>query len=117
MRWALAELRNRQPLWNEPVNQTEAELLAKAFKALGDPVRVRLLSLIAGHRRAMPVSLMREEINLSAPAISHHLKVLRDGGLVQSCRVGTWVYYWLLPSTFDALTNLLDTSIMPPRLG
>ena len=117
MRKELAELRNRQPLLNEPVDQFQAELLAKAFKALGDPVRIRLLSLIAEYRRAMPVYLMLEEFNLSGPAISHHLKVLRDAGLVASARRGTWVYYWILPTTFEALWNLLDTSIMPPRLG
>jgi len=117
MRRALAEQRNRQPLLNEPVNQADAELLAKAFKALGDPVRIRLLSRIAEFRRAIPVYVMAEDLKLSGPAISHHLKVLREAGLVASCREGIWVYYWILPSSFDALTNLLDTSIMPPRVA
>ncbi len=68
------------------------------FKALSDPVRLRLLSLIASHEGGEAcVCDLTGPFDVSQPTISHHLKVLREAGLVGSERRGTWVYYWVLP--------------------
>jgi ArsR family transcriptional regulator len=85
--------------------------LAKGFKALGDPVRLRLLSLIAAHAGAeVCVCDLTDAFDVKGPTISHHLKVLREAGLIDCQRRGTWVYYWLIPSALTPLAQLLDTS-------
>ena len=76
--------------------------LAAGFKALGDPVRVRLYSLIAA-RDEICVCELTLQFEQSAPTISHHLKVLREAGLVRAQRRGTWVYYASVP---DAVARL-----------
>jgi ArsR family transcriptional regulator len=85
--------------------------LAQGFKALGDPVRLRLLSLIAARAGGeVCVCDLTEAFALTGPTISHHLRVLREAGLVQCQRRGTWVYYWLVPAQLAALSRLLDPS-------
>ena len=80
-----------------PEPRQAAGELAVTFKALGDPVRLRLLSLIASAGPEACVCDLNEAFDLSQPTISHHLKVLREAGLVSSERRGTWVYYRLHP--------------------
>ncbi|WP_433090453.1 ArsR/SmtB family transcription factor [Dactylosporangium sp. CA-052675] len=85
--------------------------LARGFKALGDPVRLRLLSLIAARAGGeVCVCELTDAFTQTGPTISHHLKVLREAGLVDCQRRGTWVYYWIVPSRMAALSRLLDTS-------
>jgi ArsR family transcriptional regulator len=85
----------------------EAADLARVLKALGDPVRLRLLSMIGAHEGGEAcVCELTDAFDLSAPTISHHLKVLRDAGLIAGERRGTWVYYWVVPKTMDRLTRL-----------
>ena len=97
----------------EPLTEPDAVNLAKGFKALGDPARLRLLSLIAARAgEEVCVCELTDAFTQSGPTISHHLKVLRDAGLVTSQRRGTWVYYRVVPSALDALSRLLDTSAM-----
>jgi ArsR family transcriptional regulator len=85
--------------------------LAQGFKALGDPVRLRLLSLIAARAGGeVCVCELTGAFSLSGPTISHHLRVLREAGLVGSQRRGTWVYYWVVPAKLAGLSQLLDTS-------
>lgn len=80
------------------------------FKALGDPVRLRLLSLIASHAGGeVCVCDLTPRFALTAPTISHHLRVLREAGLIDCERRGTWVYYWLNPGVLDRLAGVLDT--------
>ncbi|EID56361.1 ArsR/SmtB family transcription factor [Saccharomonospora xinjiangensis] len=94
----------------EPLTEEQADDLASAFKALGDPVRLRLLSLIASHADGEAcVCDLTGAFELSAPTISHHLKVLRESGLVESERRGTWIYYRVRP---EALRSLSE-SLMP----
>jgi ArsR family transcriptional regulator len=98
------------PLVREPLGEEAAVDLAKMFKALSDPVRLRLLSLIASHEGGEAcVCDLTGPFDVSQPTISHHLKVLREAGLVGSERRGTWVYYWVLPAALAKLSALLQT--------
>lgn len=81
---------------------------AKAFKALGDPVRLRLLSLITSAGAESCVCDLVAAFDLTGPTISHHLKVLREAGLVSSERRGTWVYYRPRPENLGQLSALLN---------
>ena len=83
------------------------------FKAIGDPVRQRLLSLIASAGSETCVCDLNDAFDLTQPTISHHLKVLREAGLVSSERRGTWVYYRLDPEALARLAALLDTAAVP----
>ncbi|MCP3803168.1 metalloregulator ArsR/SmtB family transcription factor [Allokutzneria sp. A3M-2-11 16] len=81
-------------LAREPLTEDRAGELARTFKALADPVRLRLLSLIASHEGGEAcVCDLGDAFELTGPTISHHLKVLREAGLVTSERRGTWIYY------------------------
>ncbi|AII11258.1 ArsR/SmtB family transcription factor [Rhodococcus opacus] len=96
------------PLAREPLTEDWAGDLARMFKALGDPVRLRLLSLIASHAGGEAcVCDISATIDLSQPTISHHLKVLRSAGLLDCERRGTWVYYWVIPSALQQLSAVL----------
>jgi ArsR family transcriptional regulator, arsenate/arsenite/antimonite-responsive transcriptional repressor len=97
------------PLVCEPLNAAEAEELAPLFKAIGDPVRLRLLSLIACHAGGEAcVCDLTAAFELTPPTISHHLKVLKQAGLIDSERRGTWVYYWINPAVLARLSALLE---------
>ncbi|WP_330458724.1 metalloregulator ArsR/SmtB family transcription factor [Streptomyces sp. NBC_00820] len=94
-----------------PLGEDQAAELAKLFKALGDPVRLRLLSMIASRAGGeVCVCDLTPAFDLSQPTISHHLKLLRQAGLIDCERRGTWVYYWALPATLDRLAVFLKTS-------
>ncbi|MFG3717162.1 ArsR/SmtB family transcription factor [Streptomyces massasporeus] len=94
-----------------PLNDAQAAELAKLFKALGDPVRLRLLSMIASRSGGeVCVCDLTPAFDLSQPTISHHLKLLRQAGLIDCERRGTWVYYWALPGTLDRLSAFLATA-------
>ncbi|MFF7966682.1 ArsR/SmtB family transcription factor [Streptomyces sp. NPDC007903] len=91
-----------------PLDEDQADTLAKVFKALGDPVRLRLLSMIASRAGGeVCVCDLTPSFDLSQPTISHHLKLLRQAGLIDSERRGTWVYYRLLPEMTDRLAAIL----------
>src|SRR5260370_4855250 len=96
------------PLIGEPVNEGTAAGLAQVFKALGDPVRIRLVSLIGAHQGGeVCVCDLTTAFDLTQPTISHHLKVLRQAGIIDSERRGTWVYYRLVPAPPEGLAALL----------
>ncbi|MEU6534125.1 metalloregulator ArsR/SmtB family transcription factor [Streptomyces sp. NPDC046928] len=92
-----------------PLDDAQAADLAKIFKALGDPVRLRLMSMIAsrGEGGEVCVCELTPAFDLSQPTISHHLKLLRQAGLLDCERRGTWVYYWVLPGVLDRLATFL----------
>jgi ArsR family transcriptional regulator len=99
------------PLVREPLGEADAKSMAGIFKALSDPVRLRLLSLIASHDGGEAcVCDLTGEFDVSQPTISHHLRVLREAGLIDSERRGTWVYYWVLPEGLTRLSGLLETT-------
>jgi ArsR family transcriptional regulator, arsenate/arsenite/antimonite-responsive transcriptional repressor len=86
------------PLVQEPIGAEEAERIAPLLKAIADPVRLRLLSLVASHTEGEAcVCDLNDAFDLSQPTISHHLKVLRDAGVLVSERQGTNIVYSLAP--------------------
>jgi ArsR family transcriptional regulator, arsenate/arsenite/antimonite-responsive transcriptional repressor len=96
------------PLAIEPLTADEAAELAPLFKAIADPARLRLLSLIASHPGGEAcVCELTGAFDLTAPTISHHLRVLREAGLIDSERRGTWVYYWVNPGMLARMSALL----------
>ncbi|WP_330266949.1 metalloregulator ArsR/SmtB family transcription factor [Streptomyces griseorubiginosus] len=101
-----------QGLASAPLDEDQAEDLAKVFKALGDPVRLRLMSMIAsrGEGGEVCVCELTPAFALSQPTISHHLKLLRQAGLIDCERRGTWVYYWVLPRVLERLAAFLTTA-------
>jgi ArsR family transcriptional regulator, arsenate/arsenite/antimonite-responsive transcriptional repressor len=104
-----------EPLVRRPLDEGSAVQLAAVFKALSDPVRLRLLSLIAscGEGEVCVCDLLGA-FDVGQSTISHHLKVLREAGLVDCQRRGTWVYYWPLPPTLNRLSSLLDAEAGTP---
>lgn len=94
----------------EPLGQEQAAEAAAAFKALADPVRVRLLALIAARAAGGEVCVceLAGSFDLTQPTISHHLKVLRTAGLIDCQRRGTWVYYWPVPGALDRIRAVFD---------
>ncbi|GIH50474.1 ArsR family transcriptional regulator [Microbispora rosea] len=96
------------PLACEPLSESEAVELAPLFKAIADPVRLRLLSLIACHEDGETcVCDLTAAFDLTPPTISHHLKVLKQAGLIDSERRGTWVYYWIEPAVLARMSALI----------
>jgi ArsR family transcriptional regulator len=96
------------PVLQAKLGQRQAQELAAAFRAIADPARVRLLSLIAGQPAGDAcVCHFSQPLGLSQPTVSHHLKVLFEAGLVGRERRGTWVYYWVVPERLAALRDAL----------
>ncbi|WP_229052745.1 metalloregulator ArsR/SmtB family transcription factor [Aeromicrobium sp. Leaf350] len=96
----------------EAMDADTAATLASKFKAIGDPTRLRLLSLVAAHEGAEAcVCDLTEPVALSQPTVSHHLKVLVEAGLLTRSKRGTWSYYALVPGALDDLADLLRTPL------
>ncbi|HTU98748.1 MAG TPA: metalloregulator ArsR/SmtB family transcription factor [Solirubrobacteraceae bacterium] len=96
------------PLACEPLSRAGAEEMAALFKAVADPLRLRLLSLIACHPGGEScVCDLTGEFNVTAPSISYHLKILREAGLITSERRGTWVYYRVIPEAMERMSAVL----------
>src|ERR1043166_2980188 len=90
----------------EPLAPAASETLAARFRALSDPTRVAIVNRLASTEECCVCDL-NAAFELSQPTISHHLKVLREVGLVESTRRGTWAYYRLVPEALDALRGAL----------
>jgi ArsR family transcriptional regulator, arsenate/arsenite/antimonite-responsive transcriptional repressor len=96
------------PLLSAPLAESEAIELASAFRALADPVRLRLLSLIAAAPDGTACSCHLEEpVGKSQPTVSHHLAVLSDAGLITKEKVGRWVNCTVVPERLSALREVL----------
>ena len=96
------------PLTRRPLPAARAAALARLFRALGDPARLQLLALIGSHEGGEAcVCELSGVFDLSGPTISHHLKVLREAGLVAGERRGTWVYYRVEPDALRRLSAVL----------
>src|SRR3954465_8086948 len=96
------------PMAQQHVEPATAAMLAPAFKALGDPVRLQLMSMIASAKGGeICVCDLTPAFELSGPTISHHLRTLREAGLVGADRRGTWVYYRARPGLMRQLAALL----------
>jgi ArsR family transcriptional regulator len=95
------------PLVREPLSIEAAADVAAKLKALSDPVRIRLFSLVASHAGGEAcVCDISGDFDVTQPTISHHLKVLRDAGLLTSERRASWVYYSVVPDTLRNLTSV-----------
>jgi ArsR family transcriptional regulator len=91
-----------------PLDADEAATLAERFRALADPTRVAIVNRLSGAHE-LCVCDLTAAFDLSQPTVSHHLKILRDAGIVRSTRRGTWSYYRLVPEAVDALRATLGT--------
>ena len=99
------------PLTREPMSADQAEQVAPMLKALADPVRLRLMSLIASHDGGEAcVCDLNDAFELSQPTISHHLKVLHESGLVSRDKRGVWVYYRADPQALADLGALIGAA-------
>lgn len=97
------------PITQSSLDPGQAAEMARMFKALGDPIRLRLLSRItsAPGGEICVCDITGDDIDVSGPTVSHHLKVLREAGLIEGERRGTWVYYRPQPSNLRQLAALL----------
>jgi ArsR family transcriptional regulator, arsenate/arsenite/antimonite-responsive transcriptional repressor len=99
------------PLLREPITASQAADLARLFKALADPTRLRLVAMVAAHDGGEAcVCDLTEPLGLTQPTISHHLKILVDAGIFTRDKRGVWAYYALVPSAMDALSAVLSTT-------
>jgi ArsR family transcriptional regulator, arsenate/arsenite/antimonite-responsive transcriptional repressor len=89
-----------------PLEKDAAAILAERFRALADPTRVAIVNRLSGADE-LCVCDLTATFELSQPTISHHLKILREAGLVESTRRGTWAYYRLVPEAVHALRGAL----------
>ena len=97
------------PLFSAALDEPEAEVLAAAFKALADPVRLRLLSLIASAPEGTACSCdLEEPVGRTQPTVSHHLSVLADAGLITKVKVGRWVNCTVVPARLAQLRDVLS---------
>lgn len=94
---------------DEVLDSDEAVELAAAFKVLADPIRLRLLSLIAGTDGGMCTCDLVEPIGRSQPTISHHLSILTDAGLLERTQRGKWAWFKVVPERVSILRDALGT--------
>src|SRR3954471_17888458 len=95
------------PLQATPLGEDEATELAKVFAALGDPVRLRLLSLVAAQDEVCSCDL-QEPLGKSQPTISHHTKALAEAGLITGERRGKWTWWRVVPARFALVRQVLE---------
>jgi ArsR family transcriptional regulator, arsenate/arsenite/antimonite-responsive transcriptional repressor len=99
------------PLLAQPLTAVQAADLARLLKALADPVRLRLVSLVAAHEGGEAcVCELTEPVGLTQPTISHHLKILVDAGILTRDKRGVWAYYTVVPAVLGKLSALLSTA-------
>ena len=97
------------PLLREPITADQAAGLARMLKALADPTRLRLVSLIAARDDGEAcVCDLTEPLGLTQPTISHHLKILVEAGIFTRDKRGVWAYYALVPEALNALSAVLS---------
>jgi ArsR family transcriptional regulator, arsenate/arsenite/antimonite-responsive transcriptional repressor len=96
------------PVVYPDVERDRAERLARTAKALGDPIRLQLVDVLRKHAGKVCVCELVPLFELSQPTVSHHLKVLRDTGLVDSERRGLWAYYYVNPDSLKELSEWLS---------
>src|ERR1700712_3479179 len=97
-----------EPVVYPDVEREEAQRMAAIAKALGDPVRLQLVDVLRKHAGKVCVCELVPLFDLSQPTVSHHLKVLRDAGIVASERQGLWAYYYVIPERLQELTSWLS---------
>ena len=95
------------PVREDALDEETAAILSRAFAALADPVRLRLLSFVASAGAEVCACDLVEPSGRSQPTVSHHMKVLVDAGLVTREKRGLWVWYAVVPERLDALRRVL----------
>jgi ArsR family transcriptional regulator, arsenate/arsenite/antimonite-responsive transcriptional repressor len=96
------------PLTREPISAAEAVDLAAQLKAIADPARLRLISMVAAHDdQEACVCDLTEPLGLTQGTVSHHLRVLVDAGIFTRDKRGTWAYYRLVPGALDSIASVL----------
>jgi len=97
-----------EPVVYPEVDRRQAEQMAQVAKALGDPVRLQLVDVLRKHAGKVCVCELVPLFDLSQPTVSHHLKVLRQAGIVGSERQGLWAYYYVIPEALEELSAWLS---------
>ena len=99
-----------QPVAYPAVERAGAERMAAVAKALGDPIRLQLVDVLRKHAGKVCVCELTPLFDVGQPTVSHHLKVLRQAGIVDSERRGLWAYYYVVPDTLEELNSWLSSS-------
>jgi ArsR family transcriptional regulator, arsenate/arsenite/antimonite-responsive transcriptional repressor len=100
------------PLLREPLTADQAADLAYILKALADPTRLRLVSMVAAHEGGEAcVCDLTDPLGLTQPTISHHLKVLVEAGILTRDKRGKWAYYAVVPGALEAVSSVLGTPV------
>ena len=97
-----------EPVVYPDIERVQAERMAKVAKALGDPIRMQLVDVLRKHAGKVCVCELVPLFDLSQPTVSHHLKVLREAGIVGSERQGLWAYYYVNPESLEELSSWLS---------
>ncbi len=97
-----------EPVAYPDIERAEAERMASVAKALGDPVRMQLVDVLRRHAGEVCVCELVPLFDLSQPTVSHHLKILREAGIVGSERRGLWAYYYVIPEALEELSQWLS---------
>ncbi len=98
-----------QPLVHPEVDRDAARRMAKVAKALGEPIRVQLVDVLRRHAGKVCVCELTPLFDVGQPTVSHHLKVLREAGIVASERQGLWAYYYVLPDGLEEFNSWLSS--------
>jgi ArsR family transcriptional regulator len=96
------------PVAYPDVERPQAERMAAIAKALGDPIRLQLVDVLRKHAGKVCVCELTPLFDVGQPTVSHHLKVLRDAGIVDSERRGLWAYYYVIPDALEDLAAWLS---------
>jgi ArsR family transcriptional regulator len=97
-----------EPVVYPDVARDQAEHIAELAKALGDPIRLQLVDVLRKHAGKVCVCELTPLFDVSQPTVSHHLKVLREAGIVDSERRGLWAYYYVVPESLNELSEWLS---------
>src|SRR6201987_5699287 len=98
-----------EPVVYPDIQREQAQRMSEIAKALGDPVRLQLVDVLRKHAGKVCVCELVPLFDLSQPTVSHHLKKLKDAGIVGSERQGLWAYYYVLPGALDQLAGWLGS--------
>jgi ArsR family transcriptional regulator, arsenate/arsenite/antimonite-responsive transcriptional repressor len=98
-----------EPVAYPDIEREHAERMARVAKALGDPIRMQLVDVLRQHAGKVCVCELVPLFELSQPTVSHHLKVLREAGIVGSERRGLWAYYYVHPESLEELSAWLSS--------
>ena len=97
-----------EPVVYPDVERAAAERVATVAKALGDPIRVQLVDVLRKHAGKVCVCELTPLFDVGQPTVSHHLKVLREAGIVDSERQGLWAYYYVTPESLKEMRQWLS---------